>query len=217
MAFLIFFIITIFSIGNASTSDSILNREKAILLSANSDKQDIIIDKLKDIEKQLSKEQPLWEKLLLNMLGPVIVSVMAYLGITQQAKVSTISKFQIDWAEQLRSNYSEFYVSVQQVGNKIRSGQLSIHNYTVDSDAEKMLLMRMKIKLMLTHSRKTNPEHVDFWIMLIDYSDQLFQYYSNGIVAQNEEIRIDQIRIDMEDILLDIIEKEREKAWNFKS
>ena len=217
MAFLIFFIITIFSIGNASTSDSILNREKAILLSANSDKQDIIIDKLKDIEKQLSKEQPLWEKLLLNMLGPVIVSVMAYLGITQQAKVSTISKFQIDWAEQLRSNYSEFYVSVQQVGHKIRSGQLSIHNYTVDSDAEKMLLMRMKIKLMLTHSRKTNPEHVDFWIMLIDYSDQLFQYYSNGIVAQNEEIRIDQIRIDMEDILLDIIEKEREKAWNFKS
>ena len=217
MAFLIFFIITIFSIGNASTSDSILNREKAILLSANSDKQDIIIDKLKDIEKQLSKEQPLWEKLLLNMLGPVIVSVMAYLGITQQAKVSTISKFQIDWAEQLRSNYSEFYVSVQQVGNKIRSGQLSIHNYTVDSDAEKMLLMRMKIKLMLTHSRKTNPEHVDFWIMLIDYSDQLFQYYSNGIVAQNEEIRIDHIRIDMEDILLDIIEKEREKAWNFKS
>lgn len=157
-----------------------------------------------------------WYDKWLPLCSAFIVAVLAYLGVIKQSKAQTVSNFRVKWIDELRTSYSEFQVTLRNVGAKIRDGQLSLSSYNKDEDAEKLQLLQTKIKLLLNHDPKKQPEHVEFWSKLVKYIDYNHRYYKGKYIGKNRvENFLDKKRIEIEDVLLVIIKNEWSKAKKF--
>lgn len=222
-SFLLVLLVTISNSCLPQIKDSVPQKTSSAqavqVLQPSSPKLDSISSKLDLITEKLDEKEGLLSKIfgwLKDILIPLVIGLLAFYSIKVQTKGSSVSTFRVNWIEQLRSNYSEFYVALHKVGSKYRAGLLQPHDYKDDPDAEKMLLMRAKIKLLLNHNKVTDPEHKEFWDKLVDYMVSFQTYYSSGKLSDETESELDQKRIDIEDILLVIFKKEWNKAKNFE-
>ena len=165
-----------------------------------------IILKIEDGEKDWTN---LW-----TLLAAVIIALGAYKGVILQSKASSISGFRVKWIEDLRESYSKFLIALRNVDNKVRLNQLNPLEYQKDEDAEQLQFLKSKIKLLLNHNAKTNPDHVDFWESLIHYMEDHKEFYRKSYSEETANL-LDAQRVAMEAILLNIFKKEWEKAKKF--
>jgi len=197
-------------VGANSDTISVQHDSSAIIGKQNSTTSPITIVKV----ESTAPEKKGWIENWLPLITALLVSLFAYRSVIKQSKASTVSTFRVKWIEDLRQSYSEFLVALRNVGDKIRSGQLNLYQYRKDEDAEKLQLLQTKIKLLLNHNQKTNPEHSEFWDKMLVYIEQHHEYYRGEYSEDTEQI-LDQQRIEMEEILLVIFKNEWEKAKNF--
>ena len=74
--------------------------------------------------------------------------------------------------------------------------------------------IKIILKLLLNHNESTDLEHVAFWKALLQYMDDHREYYK-GAFSEAIENELDQKRVAMERLLLNIFKKEWDKAKQF--
>lgn len=160
------------------------------------------------IDRLINAEKP-WTEVWMPYIIAIIVMYGGIYAATKQSKASSISSFRVKWIEDLRIAYSEYYSTSQKVGYKIKINKLN--NPIEDEDMVKLRFIEARIKLMLHHNKK-DQEHIDFWSKFLQFIELNHNYYSSGAILTELEKQIDDLRLEMEDILLVIFKKEWEKA-----
>lgn len=153
-----------------------------------------------------------------------------YAAANRQTKGSSISNFRVKWIEDLRLAYTECYTVLQNVCHKMSTNTL----VPGDPDLDKLRLTQTKIKLMLHHpniqaqpsryrrfvrfitSQPDDKEHTRFWRGLLRYIETSQAHASLGAASPYNPITIDNLRLELEKILLVIFKKEWDKAKRFK-
>jgi|GEM_PF-7058590 len=155
-----------------------------------------------------------WTDIWLPIFAALLVTIGAYIGVLKQSKASSISGFRVNWIEDLRVSYSKFLIALRNVDNKIRNGTIDPNNYSKDDDEEDLQFLKTKIKLLLNHNPLRNPDHVDFYGYLLLYMEEHKDYY-RGQPSDDKLQALDRRKAEMEEVLLNILKSEWEKAKRF--
>ncbi|MCH8904471.1 MAG: hypothetical protein IIA45_11215 [Bacteroidetes bacterium] len=204
--------------SNDSIEDSVIGNSALTLdnniITTTDQKIENLTKQIKVLQQKGEKKNPSYESWLL-FIAAIIIAIGAYLGTNQQTRGNTISGFRVKWIEDLRMSYSEFNVALKNVGHKIRAGELDPIKVTKDQDVDNMRLLQTRIKLMLNHSG-TDIEHVQFYEKFLIYIDKNKTFYSRKRGITELEKEINDLRFEIEDLLLTIFKSEWEKAKKFK-
>ncbi|MCW5932246.1 MAG: hypothetical protein KIS69_11375 [Bacteroidetes bacterium] len=155
-----------------------------------------------------------WSDIWLPIFAALLVTIGAYMGVLKQSKASSISGFRVNWIEDLRVSYSKFLIALRNVDNKIRNGTIDPNNYSKDDDEEDLQFLKTKIKLLLNHNPLRNPDHVEFYSCLLLYMEEHKDYY-RGQPSDEKLQALDKRKAEMEEVLLNILKSEWEKAKKF--